>query len=72
MRTMAQWGIGEEISGERSFKANKAMELLRRDKGPSLGHMVAYYMVAMKCGVVCWFFLMRSKMVLQRLSLLMA
>ena len=43
MRTMAQWGIGEEISGKRSFKANKAMELLRSDKGPSLGHMVAYY-----------------------------
>ena len=43
MRTMAQWGVGEEISGERSFKANKAMELLRRDKGPSLGHMAAYY-----------------------------
>lgn len=43
MRTMAQWGIGEEVSGEKCFKANKAMELLRRDKGPSLGHMVAYY-----------------------------
>ena len=24
------------------FRANKAMELLRSDKGPSLGHMVAY------------------------------
>lgn len=43
MRTMAQWGIGEEVSGEKCFKANRAMELLRRDKGPSLGHMVAYY-----------------------------
>ena len=43
MRTVAQWGIGEEINGERSFKANRAMELLRRDKGPSLGHMVGYY-----------------------------
>ena len=42
MRTMAQWGIGEELS-EKSFKANRAMELLRRDKGPSLGHMVSYY-----------------------------
>ena len=42
MRTMAQWGIGEELS-EKSFKANRAMELLRRDKGPSLGHMVGYY-----------------------------
>ena len=43
MRTMAQWGIGEEISGEKRSKANRAMELLRRDKGPSLGHMVGYY-----------------------------
>ena len=43
MRTMAQWGIGEEISGEKRFKANRAMELLRRDKGPSLGHVVRYY-----------------------------
>ena len=43
MRTLAQWGIGEELSGERRFKANRAMKLLRRDKGPSLGHMVGYY-----------------------------
>lgn len=45
MRTMAQWGIGEELSGsgEKRFKANRAIELLRRDKGPSLGHMVGYY-----------------------------
>ena len=42
LRTMAQWGIGEELS-EKSFQANRAMELLRRDKGPSLGHMVSYY-----------------------------
>ena len=42
MRTMAQWGIGEELS-EKCFKANRAMELLRRDKGSSLGHMVSYY-----------------------------
>ena len=42
MRTMAQWGIGEELS-ERRFKANRAMELLRRDKGPIFGHMVGYY-----------------------------
>ena len=42
LRTMAQWGIGEELSGKR-FQANRAMELLRRDKGPSLGHMVSYY-----------------------------
>ena len=42
LRTMAQWGIGEELS-EKHFKANRAMELLRRDKGPSLGHMVGYY-----------------------------
>ena len=39
---MTQWGIGEELS-EKDFKANRAMELLRRDKGPSLGHMVGYY-----------------------------
>ena len=25
------------------FRANKAMELLRKDKGPSFVHMVAYY-----------------------------
>lgn len=42
MRTMAQWGIGEELSHKR-FQANRAMELLRRDNGPSLGHMVSYY-----------------------------
>ena len=42
MRTMAQWGIGKELSDKR-FQANRAMELLRRDKGPSLGHMVSYY-----------------------------
>jgi len=42
MRTMAQWGTGEELS-ERSFQANKAMELLRRYKGPSLGYIVSYY-----------------------------
>ena len=42
LRTMAQWGIGEELI-EKHFKANRAMELLRRDKGPSLGHMVGYY-----------------------------
>ena len=43
MRVMAQWGIGQEVSNKR-FKANRAMELLRRDNGPSLGHMVAYYL----------------------------
>ena len=42
LRTMAQWGIGEELI-EKRFQANRAMELLRRDKGPSLGHMVSYY-----------------------------
>lgn len=42
LSTMAQWGIGEELS-EKHFRANRAMELLRRDKGPSLGHMVEYY-----------------------------
>ena len=28
---------------DKRFQANRAMELLRRDKGPSLGHMVSYY-----------------------------
>ena len=42
MRAMAQWGIGEELS-EKRFQANRAMELLRRDKGPSLGYMVYSY-----------------------------
>ena len=42
VRTMAQWvGIGEEFS-EKCFQANRGMELLRRDKGPSLGHMISY------------------------------
>ncbi|RMX44590.1 hypothetical protein pdam_00002715 [Pocillopora damicornis] len=39
---MAQWGIGMKLS-EKRFKANRAMELLRRDNGPSLGHKVGYY-----------------------------
>ena len=39
---MAQWGIGEELR-EKIFQANRAMELLRRDKGLSLGHMVDNY-----------------------------
>lgn len=43
MRAMDQWGIGEEIVGEKRFKANRHMQLLRRDKGPSLGHMVGYH-----------------------------
>ena len=42
MRTMAQRGIGKELS-EKCFQANRAMGFLRRDKGPSLGHMVSYY-----------------------------
>ena len=41
MRTMAQWGIGEEFN-EKRFQANRAMELLRMDKGPSHGNMVSY------------------------------
>lgn len=40
--TMVQWRIGEELS-EKSFQANRAIELFCRDKGPSLGHMVSYY-----------------------------
>ena len=42
LRTMTQWGIGKKLS-EKHFKANRAMELLRRDNGPSLGHKVGYY-----------------------------
>ena len=37
-----QWGIGEELR-EKRFQANRAMELLRRDKGLSLGHVVGNY-----------------------------
>ncbi|KAK3726163.1 hypothetical protein QZH41_006940 [Actinostola sp. cb2023] len=42
MRVLAQWGIGKELENK-SFAKNQAMELLRRDDGPNLGHMVAYY-----------------------------
>ncbi|KAK3715492.1 hypothetical protein QZH41_002226, partial [Actinostola sp. cb2023] len=41
MRVLAQWGIGKELENKR-FAKNQAMELLRRDKEPSLGHFVAY------------------------------
>ena len=50
---MAQWGFGEELS-EKSFQANRAMELLKRNTGPSLGHMVSYYGSDMKFGPPCW------------------
>jgi SAM-dependent methyltransferase len=42
MRLLAQWGIGKELENKR-FAKNKAMELLRRDNGPSLGDMIAHY-----------------------------
>ncbi|KAK3709319.1 hypothetical protein QZH41_009269, partial [Actinostola sp. cb2023] len=42
MRVLAQWGIGKELENKR-FAKTQAMELLRRDKGPSLGHMLEYF-----------------------------
>ncbi|KAK3727344.1 hypothetical protein QZH41_007742 [Actinostola sp. cb2023] len=42
MKVLAQWGIGKELENKR-FAKNQAMELLRRDKEPNLGHMVAYH-----------------------------
>ncbi|KAK3733239.1 hypothetical protein QZH41_002011 [Actinostola sp. cb2023] len=41
MKLLAQWGIGKELENKH-FAKNQAMELLRRDKGPSLGHLVEY------------------------------
>ena len=41
MRLLARWGIGKEIENKH-FKKNESMELLRRDKGPSLGHYFIY------------------------------
>src|SRR6056300_357841 len=41
MRLAAQWGIGIELENKH-FAKNKTLELLRRDKGPSVGHFVEY------------------------------
>ena len=41
MRVMAQWGVGKEVE-EKKFAANRALEMLRRDRGASMGHWVAY------------------------------
>ncbi|KXJ24419.1 6-hydroxytryprostatin B O-methyltransferase [Exaiptasia diaphana] len=42
MKVLGQWGIGKELDNKH-FAKNQGMELLRRDKGPSLGHLVHYY-----------------------------
>lgn len=42
MRVLAQWGIGKELP-KKYFTSNEAMDLLRLDKGPSLGHLVSNY-----------------------------
>ncbi|KAK3735656.1 hypothetical protein QZH41_002556 [Actinostola sp. cb2023] len=42
MKVLAQWEIGKELENKH-FAKNQAMELLRRDKGPSLGHLVEYF-----------------------------
>jgi len=41
LRVMAQWGIGIELK-DKHFSKNQAMELLRRDNGPSMGHLLEY------------------------------
>lgn len=41
MRVMSQWGVGRELDNK-MFAANRAMELLRRDKGTSVGHMAEF------------------------------
>ncbi|KAK3731532.1 hypothetical protein QZH41_002015 [Actinostola sp. cb2023] len=42
MRVLAQWGIGVELENKH-FAKNHAMELLRRDEGPSMGHVVGFF-----------------------------
>ena len=41
LSALAQWGIGVEKE-DKHFAANRAIELLRRDQGPSMGNVVAY------------------------------
>lgn len=41
MRLLAQSGIGVELENKH-FTKNKSLELLRQDKGPSLGHLAEY------------------------------
>ncbi|XP_028512910.1 uncharacterized protein LOC110232448 [Exaiptasia diaphana] len=42
MRLLARWGIGRELENKH-FTKNESMEVLRRDKGPSVGHAFEYY-----------------------------
>lgn len=42
MRVLARCGIGKELENKH-FTKNDGMELLRRDQGPSLGHMFGYF-----------------------------
>lgn len=42
MRLLAKCGIGKELE-KRHFAKNKALELLRRDHGPSVGHLFGYH-----------------------------
>ena len=42
LSALAQWGIGVEKE-DKHFAANRAIELLRRDQGQSMGHLVCYY-----------------------------
>lgn len=41
MRLLALWGIGKGLENKH-FAKNKALELLRRDQGPSFGHIFEY------------------------------
>ncbi|KXJ10491.1 Aclacinomycin 10-hydroxylase RdmB [Exaiptasia diaphana] len=42
MRLLARWKIGKEVENKH-FAKNESMELLRRDKGPSIGHLFEYH-----------------------------
>ena len=42
MKLLAQWGIGKELQ-KKHFARNRGLELLRRDKGPGFGHLLAYF-----------------------------
>lgn len=42
MKVLTQWGIGEERE-DKHFVTNEVMELLRRDNGPSVGHLFEYH-----------------------------
>ena len=42
MKMLALWGIGKELENKQ-FAKNRGMQLLRRDNGPGLGHLIEYF-----------------------------